>query len=113
MVNSEWCYAPSGQNPEPSERLKRYSPFTIHHSLFTSLLVVLPRARREGAALVAFAELAGRAAAADGALVGAVAGAAVARGHALDLAVGRGEAVAAGGGGGGAPAQRPHRLQPR
>src|SRR5688500_15670546 len=63
------------------------SPIT-HHSSLTSLLAVVALAGGERAALVAFAERAGRAgAAADGALVGAVAGAAVVREHALDLAV--------------------------
>src|SRR5919199_389181 len=57
-----------------------------HHLSLTTLLAVVALAGGERAALVAFAEGAGRAAA-DGALVGAVAGAAVAREHALDLAV--------------------------
>src|SRR5919112_1513250 len=79
--------APGPSHEAAAAPPKPYSPFTIYHSLFTSFLVVLSRARGEGAALVAFTEGPGGAAAADGALVGAVAGAAVAREHALDLAV--------------------------
>src|SRR5215213_5328697 len=64
-----------------------HSPFTIYHSRFTSLLAVVALAGGERAPLIAFAERAGRAAAADGTLVGAVARPAVVREHALDLAV--------------------------
>src|SRR5215204_4916495 len=67
-------------------RRSGFNLVTVYGLLFTAFLVVLARAGRERAPLVAFAEGAGRAAA-DGALVGAVAGAAVAREHALDLAV--------------------------
>src|SRR5438067_9222832 len=93
MVNSEWCLRAAhvellALRPGGARR-----PFTIYHSLFTPLLVVLARAGRKRAALFALAELPARAARGERTLVGAVAGAAVARQHALDFAVGAGDDV--------------------
>src|SRR2546423_11377951 len=65
-----------------------FSPFTIYHSLFTPLFAVLALARRERPPLVAFAELARRAAPGERALVRAESGATVARKNALDFGVG-------------------------
>src|SRR5438477_7782566 len=62
------------------------SPIT-HYLSLASFLVVLARAGRERAALLALAELAGAPAARERPLVGAVAGATVARQHALDFGV--------------------------
>ena len=57
MVNSEWCLRDAHAELLSLKPDGAQLPFTIYHSLFTPLLIVLSRAGGERAALLTLAEL--------------------------------------------------------